>query len=62
MKYAVHMDELELETLLPTIRDSHLRHTITFGIGLHHAGLHTDDRKLVENLFEQTKIQVCVYT
>jgi hypothetical protein len=33
------MNEEELEEVLETIRDPHLRHTLSFGIGLHHAGL-----------------------
>jgi activating signal cointegrator complex subunit 3 len=44
------------------IRDPHLRHTLAFGVGLHHAGLHPDDRRIVEQLFEQMRIQVLVAT
>jgi hypothetical protein len=33
------MSEEELQEVLETIHDPHLRHTLSFGIGLHHAGL-----------------------
>ena len=39
-------------------QDSNLRHTLQFGIGMHHAGLGERDRKLVERLFVEQKIQV----
>ena len=42
------------------MRDTNLRSTLSFGIGLHHAGLHERDRKLVEELFVNQKIQVGV--
>ena len=42
------------------MRDTNLRFTLPFGIGLHHAGLHQRDRKLVEELFVSQKIQVGV--
>lgn len=35
-----------------------MRHTLQFGIGLHHAGLADSDRKCVEALFVAGKIQV----
>lgn len=44
------------------IRDPNLRHTLQFGIGLHHAGLTEDDKKIVEDLFEKVKIQVLIST
>ena len=39
-------DESYIETVAETIRDEALRHTITFGIGLHHAGLSAHDRDM----------------
>lgn len=48
----------ELEHVLASVKDEHLRHALVFGIGLHHAGLHDDDRSLVELLFAQRHIQV----
>lgn len=39
-----------------------MRHTLQFGVGLHHAGLAEDDRSLVERLFVDGKIQVLVAT
>lgn len=34
----VHMPEDELEGLVAGVKDAALRHTLQFGIGLHHAG------------------------
>jgi hypothetical protein len=39
-------------------QDSNLRHTLQFGVGLHHAGLNENDRSIVEHLFVSAKIQV----
>ena len=41
------------------IKDANLRHTLQFGIGLHHAGLTESDRSVVETLFCAQKIQAC---
>jgi len=38
-------------------QDANLRHTLQFGIGLHHAGLGEADRSLVEHLFVGGKVQ-----
>ena len=43
-------------------QDASLRHTIQFGIGLHHAGLVEGDRDVVEALFVAGRIQVLVAT
>ena len=40
------------------LQDANLKHTLQFGIGLHHAGLDERDRKMVERLFVEQKIQV----
>jgi activating signal cointegrator complex subunit 3 len=32
--------------------------TLAFGVGIHHAGLHEKDRKVVEELFVTQRIQV----
>ena len=52
------MPEEELEMVLSQVMDNNLRHTLQFGIGLHHAGLNDRDRSLVEELFANNKIQV----
>ncbi|OWM65237.1 hypothetical protein CDL15_Pgr008827 [Punica granatum] len=54
--------EVELQMVLSQITDQNLRHTLQFGIGLHHAGLNDRDRSLVEELFANSKIQVLVCT
>ncbi|CAL9008933.1 unnamed protein product, partial [Prunus brigantina] len=38
-----------------------LRHTLQFGIGLHHAGLNDKDKSLVEELFANNKIQAFLF-
>ncbi|XP_027205519.2 activating signal cointegrator 1 complex subunit 3-like [Dermatophagoides pteronyssinus] len=59
----LHIDnEDELDALLETVKDSYLKHTLRFGIGMHHAGLVENDRKLVEQLFAEQKIQVLITT
>lgn len=53
----------QMDFILRTIHDANLKLTLSFGIGLHHAGLHEHDRKTVEELFVNQKIQVrCIYT
>ncbi|XP_068653743.1 DExH-box ATP-dependent RNA helicase DExH14 isoform X1 [Aristolochia californica] len=56
------MPEDALEMVLSQVTDNNLRHTLQFGIGLHHAGLNDRDRSLVEELFANNKIQVLVST
>jgi activating signal cointegrator complex subunit 3 len=58
----LHMPEAELAPLLGTIQDSALRHTLEFGVGIHHAGLPESDRNTVEELYSHSKIQVLVCT
>lgn len=55
-------DAEEFESILESVKDSNLKQTLSFGIGMHHAGLIEDDRKLVEQLFSAQKIQVLVTT
>lgn len=45
------------QAALAEVRDPQLRHTLQFGIGLHHAGLSEGDRGLVERLYNAQKIQ-----
>lgn len=47
-----------MDSLISTVQDVNLRLTLSFGIGLHHAGLQQRDRSLVEELFVNQKIQV----
>lgn len=53
------MDESDLDRI--DIKDQHLRLTLAFGIGMHHAGLVERDRKAVEELFVNQKIQVIFF-
>lgn len=56
------MNDEEMRKILSTVRDNALRHTLSFGIGLHHAGLGKDDKGLVEALFARVRIRVLVST
>lgn len=40
------------------MRDQNLQITLPYGIGIHHAGLRENDRRIVEELFVNQKIQV----
>ncbi|XP_071903958.1 DExH-box ATP-dependent RNA helicase DExH14-like isoform X3 [Coffea arabica] len=51
------MPEESLQMILSQVTDQNLRHTLQFGIGLHHAGLNDKDRSLVEELFANNKIR-----
>ena len=56
------MDTEEISLLAEFIKDDNLKHTIQFGVGMHHAGLEESDRKIVEDLFVKKKIQILVTT
>jgi len=59
----LHMEFEEMDYLVQNnVKDETLKHTLEFGIGIHHAGLDSRDRDLVENLFVSGKIQVLVCT
>ena len=49
---------VQIDDLISTIRDQNLKLTLSFGVGLHHAGLQERDRKIAEKLFVNQKIQV----
>ncbi|XP_054270395.1 activating signal cointegrator 1 complex subunit 3 [Macrosteles quadrilineatus] len=61
-KQWLHMDENEMEQIVGGVKDSNLKLTLAFGIGMHHAGLVERDRKTVEELFVNQKIQVLIAT
>ncbi|KAI0396273.1 Sec63 Brl domain-containing protein [Xylariaceae sp. FL0594] len=58
----VHMSEDDLQLNLTRVKDDALKEAISFGIGLHHAGLVESDRQLAEELFLNNKIQILVAT
>ena len=58
----VHMSPEELDTVIHKVKDPALKHSLQFGIGIHHAGLPVEDRAMCEELFSQCKIQVLVCT
>ncbi|KAB5540523.1 Sec63 Brl domain-containing protein, partial [Coniochaeta sp. 2T2.1] len=56
------MDEDDLQLNLSCVKDDALKEAISFGIGLHHAGLVESDRQLAEELFLNNKIQILIAT
>ena len=56
------MEDEEMERIISTVKDQNLRLTLAFGVGIHHAGLVERDRKTVEELFVNMKIQVMIAT
>ncbi|KAF2177516.1 Sec63-domain-containing protein, partial [Zopfia rhizophila CBS 207.26] len=58
----LHMSEEDLEVNLSRVKDDALREALSFGIGLHHAGLVESDRQLSEELFANNKIQILIAT
>ena len=58
----VRMSEDDLQLNLARVKDDALREALSFGIGLHHAGLVESDRQLAEELFANNKIQILVAT
>ncbi|KAL1876339.1 hypothetical protein VTK73DRAFT_9582 [Phialemonium thermophilum] len=58
----LNMDEEDLQLNLSRMKDEALKEAISFGIGLHHAGLVESDRLLTEELFLNNKIQILVAT
>ncbi len=58
----VRMSEEDLQVNLSRVKDEALREALSFGIGLHHAGLMEADRQLSEELFANNKIQILVAT
>lgn len=51
-----------IDSVAVAIQDEALRHTISFGVGLHHAGLSSHDRDMVERLYMKGDIRVLVAT
>ncbi|KAJ3189894.1 activating signal cointegrator 1 complex subunit [Gaertneriomyces sp. JEL0708] len=61
-KMWVKMPEYEVESIVDMVKDQSLKEALGFGIGLHHAGLVEGDRRIVEELFVEGKIQVLIAT
>ena len=47
-----------MDSLLRSVQDQNLKFSLSFGVGIHHAGLKEPDRRTVEQLFVNQKIQV----
>merc|ERR1719456_1536524 len=61
-KLFCRMEPHELEYAQRRVTDTALKQTLEFGIGIHHAGLPERDRKVVEELFVESKIMVLIST
>ncbi|KAJ2720409.1 activating signal cointegrator 1 complex subunit 3 [Coemansia sp. Benny D115] len=61
-RHFLHMDDWEIDEVLERTEDPNLRLSLSFGIGMHHAGLTENDRKICEDLFAKRKIQVLIAT
>lgn len=61
-KLFLHCDYDFIDAVAESLNDKVLAHTITFGIGLHHAGLTSRDRETVERLYLDGQIQVLIAT
>lgn len=62
VKRWLHMSDYELERILEKVKDDTLKHTLQFGIAIHHAGLEYSDREISHQLFSEGKVQVLVAT
>lgn len=58
----LHISESDMEVICSRIQDENLKLSLQFGIGLHHAGLVSGDRSIVEELFINGKIQILIAT
>ncbi len=56
------MEESDADELRRKVKDSSLCNALSFGIGMHHAGLVSSDRDIVERLFTQGCLQVVIAT
>ena len=56
------ISEQELEPILAKVKDDTLKHTLQFGIAIHHAGLEISDRQISHELYASGKVQVLVAT
>ncbi|KAG5518305.1 hypothetical protein PMAC_003101 [Pneumocystis sp. 'macacae'] len=61
-KRFLHLSDHKLNMILSQVKDESLKNALGFGIGLHHAGLTENDRKLSEELFINNKIQILIAT
>lgn len=46
----LHMDDQEMQRVVNSVKDDNLKMTLSFGIGMHHAGLQHYERSLVEKV------------
>lgn len=58
----LHMPDHKMDSVIQGVHDQNLKLALAFGIGMHHAGLQEKDRRIVEELFVNQKIQVLIAT
>lgn len=58
----LHMPDHKMDSVIQGVHDQNLKLALAFGIGLHHAGLQEKDRRIVEELFVNQRIQVLIAT
>lgn len=56
------MTDSEVEMVSHALRDQSVLHLISFGIAVHHAGMHPRDLAIVEGLFQREQVQIMVAT
>merc|ERR1719277_2665653 len=61
-KLFTKMEPHELQYAQRRVTDASLKECLAYGIGIHHAGLPERDRKVVEELFVESKILVLIST
>ena len=60
LRVKICLSIFQMENLITGVKDTNLKLTLAFGIGIHHAGLVERDRKMTEELFVNSKIQVSI--
>ncbi|OAD78991.1 hypothetical protein PHYBLDRAFT_154493 [Phycomyces blakesleeanus NRRL 1555(-)] len=55
-------DDMEMEMILNQVDDEALKMSLAFGIAIHHSSLTDNDRRIVEELFLNLKIQILIGT
>ncbi|XP_055863197.1 probable ATP-dependent DNA helicase HFM1 [Biomphalaria glabrata] len=61
-RHFVLIDSVHLQKAISSIHDYKVAEFLQLGIGIHHAGLHSQDRHIVEELFRSSQLPVLVCT
>ncbi|KAJ9467937.1 DExH-box ATP-dependent RNA helicase DExH14 [Diplonema papillatum] len=60
--FVAEMPQEEVDHYVSQATDEHLRTTLSFGVGIHHAGLTETDKDLMEHMFVTGKLKILVAT